>query len=322
MTESTPEPRASLPARVPWGAVVAYIVIAFGLAWLVALPLWLHDGLHNALAKPLLIVLMYIPAAAALIVVLTIQRLRPASIPEYLGIWPLRPVKRTLLLCVAGIVGGALLIIVGVFLAAALGVVRLDLANFSGFRDVIERTTGRPLEQPVGVLVAVQLVTIPFAAVFNGLATIGEELGWRGWLLPSLRPLGTWAALVISGAIWGLWHAPVILLGYDFDEPNLFGVGMMTGSSILLGTLVGWLRLRSASVWPCVFAHGAANAAGGFIALVYMAGTPVDPVAAGPGGWATWIVMAVVIAVLAATGQFRVQPRLDTRPRPAPSSPS
>jgi uncharacterized protein len=127
---------------------------------------------------------------------------------------------------------------------------------------------------------------------------------------------------VISGAIWGLWHAPVILLGYDFDEPNLFGVGMMTGSSILLGTLVGWLRLRSASVWPCVFAHSAANAAGGFIALVYMAGTPVDPVAAGPGGWATWIVMAVVIAVLAATGQFRVQPRLDTRPRPAASSPS
>lgn len=311
MAECTAEPCAPLAVRVPWGAIVAYIVIAFGLAWLVALPLWLHDGLRNPLTKVLLIVTMFTPAAAALIVVLTIQRPRPASIPEYLGIWPLRPVKRTLLLCVAGIVGGALLIIVGVFLAAALGVVRLDLVDFSGFRDVIERTSDRALPQPAAVLVAVQLVTIPFAAVFNGLFTIGEELGWRGWLLSSLRPLGTWPALVISGAIWGLWHAPIILLGYNFDQPNLFGVAMMTGDTILLGTLVGWLRLRSASVWPGVFAHGALNAAGGFIGLVDMAGTPVDPVAAGPAGWATWIVMAVVIAALAATGQFRVQPRLE-----------
>lgn len=82
------------------------------------------------------------PPAVAVIVVLPIQRPRPASIPEYLGIWPLRPVARTLLLCVASIIGGVLLIIIGVFLAAALGVVRLDLVDFSGFRDVIEQTTG------------------------------------------------------------------------------------------------------------------------------------------------------------------------------------
>ncbi len=214
MTESIREPRAPLAARVPWGAVVAYIVVAFGLAWLVALPLWLHDALRNPLAKVVLIVMMYTPAAAALIVVLTIQRPRPASIPEYLGIWPLRPVARTLLLCVAGILGGALLIIAGVFLAAALGVARLDLVHFSGFPvDVIEQTTGKALPQPVAMLVVLQLVTVPFAAVFNGLLTIGEELGWRGWLLPSLRPLGTWPALVISGAIWGRGTRPIILLG-------------------------------------------------------------------------------------------------------------
>ncbi|MBV9357629.1 MAG: CPBP family intramembrane metalloprotease [Chloroflexi bacterium] len=310
MAESIPEPRTSLATRVPWAGVVVYIVIAFGLAWLVALPLWLHDGLRNPLAKILLIVMMHTPAAAALIVVLAIQRPRPPSILEYLGIWPLAPFHRTVLLCVVGIVGGALLIIAGAFLAAALGVVRLDLVHFSGFRDAIERTTGRALPQPAVLLVGAQLVAVPFAAVFNGFATIGEELGWRGWLLPSLRPLGTWTALVISGAIWGLWHAPIILLGYNFDQPNLLGVAMMTGATILLGTLVGWLRLRSASVWPCVFAHGAVNATGGFVVLVSTAGVPIDPVAAGPLGWATWIVMAVVIAVLAATGQFQLQPRL------------
>ena len=309
MTESTHQSSAQFPDRVPWLAVVAFIVVAFGLAWLVALPLWANGGLRNPMAKVVLVVMMYAPAAAALAVLQTVQRPRPTSIAAYLGVWPLRPEGRTLLFCLIGIFGGASLIIAGVFLAAALGFVRLDLVHFSGFRAVVEYKTHRPLSKPAGLLVAVQILMLPAGAMLNSVATVGEELGWRGWLLPSLRPLGTWPALIISGAVWGLWHAPIILLGYNFNEPNLFGVAMMTGNCVVLGILVGWLRLRSASVWPAVFAHGSINAAAGFASLVAMAGTSMDPVIAGPGGWVTWIVMGVVIAVLAATGQFRLQPR-------------
>ena len=38
-----------------------------------------------------------------------------------------------------------------------------------------------------------------------------KELGWRGYLLPKLMPLGEKKALLISGLIWGLWHAPQVL---------------------------------------------------------------------------------------------------------------
>lgn len=145
----------------------------------------------------------------------------------------------------------------------------------------------------------------------NGFLAFGEELGWRGWLLPSLRPLGTWPSLLISGAIFGLWHTPVILLGYNFAEPNLFGVVLMTIAATLLGVLLGWLRLRSASVWPSVFAHGAINATAGFIGLVIAADSSIDLVSTGPLGWVTWIVMALVIAVLLLTGQFSQQPHLE-----------
>jgi uncharacterized protein len=308
MTASTEQSRTALPARVPWVAVAAYIVIALGLAWLLALPLWAHGGLGNPMAKVVLVVMMYTPAAAALVVLRTVQRPKPASIPAYLGLWPRQSIGRMLMFCVIGIFGAIALIVAGVFLAAALGYVRLDLEHFSAFRALVERKTHRPLTQPVALLVAQQIFMLPLAAMLNTVAAIGEELGWRGWLLPSLRPLGTWPALVISGAIWGLWHAPVILLGYNFNEPNLFGVAMMTGGCVLLGILFGFLRLRTASVWPAAFAHGAVNAAAGFVGLVAMAGTVMDPVDAGPLGWVTWIVMGVVIAVLAATGQFRVQP--------------
>ncbi|WP_025157901.1 CPBP family intramembrane glutamic endopeptidase [Leifsonia aquatica] len=314
--------RPDRPARVPWPAVGAYLVVAFGLAWLVALPLWLDGGLSNPFAPVILIAMMFTPTAGALVAVFLVQRPRPRSVPEYLGMWPLRPVWRLIGLTLAGIFGSIAISVAAVFLAAATGAVRLDLSGFSGFAEIVQRELtaagvqgGLPL--PVGVLVAVQLLTIPFAALLNGFATVGEELGWRGWLLPSLRPLGTWPALLISGAIWGLWHSPLILLGYNFGEPNLLGVLLMTLGCTAYGVLIGWLRLRSGSVWPAVFAHGAFNASAGIGVLLLAAGSPASPFALLPLGWTGWIVCTVIAVVLVLCGQFRRQPTL-VRRRPLP----
>lgn len=320
-TRSDPEPlelAASQPSiaplRVPWRAVVVFTVVACGLAWLIALPLWLDGGLANPLAVLLLPAIMFTPGIAALVVVFLVQRPRPASIAEYLGLWPLRPFKRTIWMTVAGIFGSALLVILGVFLAAALGIVQLDLVTFSGFAQVLQASSPAELPVPVGLIVLLQLLTVPVAAIFNGIFALGEEIGWRGWLLPSLRPLGTWPALLISGAVWGFWHSPLILLGYNFGQPNLLGVALMIGGCMIFGVLIGWLRLRTGSIWPAVFAHGAFNAAAGFLLLVVAANTSADPVAASPLGWVSWIVMAAVIVVLVLTGQFRVQPALQRKP--------
>jgi membrane protease YdiL (CAAX protease family) len=182
--------------------------------------------------------------------------------------------------------------------------VQLDLVNFSGFAAQIASLTSKPLPIPIQLVAVLQLVSIPAGALINAFFTIGEELGWRGWLLPSLRPLGTWPALLISGAIWGLWHSPVILLGYNFGEPNLLGVALMVGGCVLFGILVGWLRLRTGSIWPSIFAHAAFNAAGGFLVIVAVEGTSVSSPTLSPLGWVTWIVMALVIAVLVVTRQF------------------
>lgn len=319
--------QAVFPPRVPWASVAAFFVIACGLAWLVALPLWLRGrGLADPLFGLLAAVMMYTPAIAALIVVFFVQRPRPVHIGEYLGLWPLRPARRTIGMCVIAIFGSALLVVAGVFVAAALGQIKLDLVHFSGFRQTVETTLAtasgstNPADAPhlpIALLVVLQVVAIPFAAIIpNGLLTIGEELGWRGWLLPTLRPLGTWPALLLSGAIWGFWHTPLILLGYDFGLTNWYGVLLMIAASMIVGTLIGWLRLRTASVWPSVFAHGALNATGGVSALVIAAGDHPSPISAGSLGWATWIVVAAVVGILVVTGQFAKQPRLKRKQKP------
>jgi membrane protease YdiL (CAAX protease family) len=303
---------------VPWRAVITFVILACALAWLVVLPLWLGGaGLRSPLTGILIPLMMFTPLVSVLVVMFFVQKPRPRPLPEFLGLWPLRPLKRTIWVTVLAIVGSALIVVAGVFLAAGLGLVHLDLTHFSGFAATLEAVTAGnevPIGSiPIGLIVLLQLVIIPAAAVINGVLTIGEELGWRGYLLPSLRPLGTWPALLISGAVWGLWHSPIILLGYNFAQPNLFGVAMMMGGCILYGVLLGWLRLRTASIWPSVLAHGAFNATAGFLFLVIAANTTADPVATGPLGWVTWIVMALVIIVLIATRQFSKQPRLQRR---------
>ncbi|WP_313542489.1 CPBP family intramembrane glutamic endopeptidase [Leifsonia aquatica] len=315
--------RPDRSARVPWPAIAAYIVVAFGLAWLVALPLWLDGGLRNPFAPLILIAMMFTPTIGALVAVFLVQRPRPRSVPEYLGMWPLRPAWRLIGLTLAGIFGSIAISVVAVFLAAAVGAVQLDLTGFSGFAELLRtQLSASGVEQqlpvPVGVLVAVQLLTIPFAALINGFATVGEEFGWRGWLLPSLRPLGTWPALLLTGALWGLWHSPLILLGYNFAEPNLLGVLLMTVGCMAYGVLIGWLRLRSGSVWPAVFAHGAFNASAGIGALLLAAGSPASPFALLPLGWTGWIVCTVIAVVLVLCGQFRRQPTL-VRKTPLPA---
>ncbi|MFF1538494.1 CPBP family intramembrane glutamic endopeptidase [Microbacterium sp. NPDC058269] len=298
--------------RVPWTAVIVFVAVSFALAWLVALPLWLGDGLAEPISVFLLPVMMFTPAVAALVAMFVMRVPAPGHRARFLGLWPLRPAKRVVWLIVAGWLVPPLLVGLGVLMSAALGFVQLDL-TFAAFAAELERAVpaGAPLP-PVEIIVFAQLAMIPVGGLLNSLFAFGEELGWRGWLLPALRPLGTWPALILSGVIWGLWHSPIILLGYNFGRTDITGVLFMVGGCVAWGILLGWLRLRSASVWPAVIAHGSLNAAAGMI-VIFAAAQP-DLALAGPLGVAAWIVVALVVIVLVLTGQFRRQPELADAP--------
>jgi len=104
-------------------------------------------------------------------------------------------------------------------------------------------------------------VMLVFGALENLKYAAGEEIGWRGYMLTRLVDSGIRAPILISGLVWGLWHAPLILSGQYASGPHpvlsacLFLIGIVAG-----GYVFAWLRLSSGSIWPCIWGHGAWNA--------------------------------------------------------------
>jgi len=284
------------PTRnVRWMPVGVFIVASFVLAWLVCLPLWVDArGLASPATVWVLPVMMFTPLLATALTALTFDRGTFGSKVCRLGVWPLNPARRTITLTVAAIVFLPLTIAAGLAISAWLGIVQLDLDEFSGFAAALPGNVQETV--PVRTLVIVQLALIPIAAVLNGFLAFGEEIGWRGWLLPELQPLGNWPAVLLTGAIWGAWHSPLILLGYNFNQPNPLGVVAMIVGCTAVGVVIGWLRIWSNSVWPAVVGHGALNATGGLVLLLSSDESAPNLLLAGPLGAGT--VMAVTVVAL------------------------
>ncbi|MFC7643624.1 CPBP family intramembrane glutamic endopeptidase [Streptosporangium lutulentum] len=207
---------------------------------------------------------------------------------------------RTFALIALAWFGTPLLVVVAIALSAALGLLAVDLDGLSLFRQGLESATpGLSLPVEPEVLAAVQIASaILVAPLINSIAALGEEWGWRGWLLPRLMPLGTWRALLVSGVIWGAWHAPLTLRGYNYPELGAWAAPMFVIFCVVFGAVLGWLRLYSGSFWPAVVGHGALNASGALVVLVGDAADPPDLAVAGITGLVGSALLAVVAAVL------------------------
>ena len=89
----------------------------------------------------------------------------------------------------------------------------------------------------------------------------GEELGWRGFLVPVLASTTSFRnTALISGAIWAFWHMPLIIFAdYNNGAPAWYSVICFAAMVVALGFPFAWLRLRSGSVWPAAILHASHN---------------------------------------------------------------
>ena len=105
------------------------------------------------------------------------------------------------------------------------------------------------------------IFTATFTVIRDFATVIGEEIGWRGFLVPELAKKHSFpATAIITGFIWAIWHYPVILFAdYHGASPAWFYVPLLTVMLPLLSFVWTWLRLKSKSIWPGVFLHASHN---------------------------------------------------------------
>ncbi|HKH44540.1 MAG TPA: CPBP family intramembrane glutamic endopeptidase [Thermoanaerobaculia bacterium] len=111
-----------------------------------------------------------------------------------------------------------------------------------------------PLPAILGLLATVGLLQGAFFA-------LGEELGWRGLLVPELATMTSFTkTALISGAAWSVYHYPLILTSdYTSGAPRWYVLIVFTWMVIASSFVFAWLRLKSGSVWTAVILHASHN---------------------------------------------------------------
>lgn len=159
--------------------------------------------------------------------------------------------------------------------------------------------------QAVRQTMLVQIVTgillSPFVNIVN---CFGEEWGWRGYLLPKLLSrFQVVPAVLLNGVIWGLWHAPLIVLGHNYGVGYrgfpYVGILAMCLFCMVTGTILSYVTIKTHSCVPAILGHGMIN---GFASIgIYFTSLEnpynvfLGPAPTGLIGGAGFIVLAAVL---------------------------
>lgn len=205
-------------------ALWLYVVLAYGLAWIP----WFHSVLSGQRLQGLF---SFGPLLAAFICAALLQGRRGVS--ELLKS-----------MCRWRAPWAAYAFAVGLPLASLLLVIGLHVA-LGGSAPKAEALAKWPAA----------LAAFPLVFVFGG--PLGEEPGWRGFLLPTLmRKRGPLVAALLAGLVWAMWHLPLFV---THKMPPPAGIAMMFGSITF-----AWLYLYSGrSVLITMLFHAVGNTVGG-----------------------------------------------------------
>lgn len=274
----------------------SFILITFILSYsMIALFYFLGGELNSLTGTVVAILYMFIPALSVIIVEKLIHKqkiIKPLGISFRLNKWYWIAILFPL-------VTGLLAIPISLLFSNVSYSPEME-GMFARFRDVM---TPEEIEQmknsfeklplhPFWISIAQGLIA---GVTINAVAAFGEELGWRGFLVKQFGKMTFLKASLIIGIIWGIWHAPLILLGHNYPEHSQFGVLMMTFWCILLTPSFIYVRIKANSVIAAAVIHGTINGTAGIAIMLIKGG---NDVLVGITGLAGFIALLIVTALI------------------------
>ena len=287
--------------------ILIYLIITFLLTYsaeiFVIAPLWGSTDMTAALiAQNLTATVMMIPAFA---VVLT--RLITKEGFSVKGLYLACSIRKNWKYILFSWFGLALLILLGAALYFVIFPSKFDPDMGYVSATIWAQTQMEVSKEELQATMILQFVTgILLSPFINAVNCFGEEWGWRGYLLPKmLKQFSVVPTLLISGVIWGLWHAPLTVLGHNYGVgyPGfpITGILMMCVFCTVLGIIFSYITIKTGSCIPAVMGHGLIN---GFASIGIIFTSMEDPfnVFLGPAptgiiGLAGFVAVAVYLLI-------------------------
>ncbi len=171
---------------------------------------------------------------------------------------------------------------------------------------------------PVASLVAYLLLVGSFGLVESLATALGEEIGWRGFLVPELfKTMGFTSTALISGVVWSCWHYPILIWGdYNAGTPTWYGLTCFTVMVMAISVVFAWMRLKSGSLWSGAILHASHNL---YVQDIF---TPLTR----NTGKTAWFIdefgaVLPVVAIVFAIYFWRRRKELENRPDAGPGAP-
>lgn len=147
---------------------------------------------------------------------------------------------------------------------------------------------------PAAALMPVMALNTVVVGPFLGLIiTFGEEYGWRGYLQTELIRLGRVRGVFLLGVIWGVWHWPVIWMGYNFPGHPVLGSLAMVAFCIIFSYFLAYAVFKSQGVWTAAYLHALNNQTLSFFFMAVVA--PTDILFSFGAGWPGLALGAIVV---------------------------
>ena len=337
------------PTKPNWPHITWFLVLTFGLTWLLDIALYLNGGLATTGASLLLQLQMLLPAFSAMLLGAFVFKESPIyhrtnrrtsrwfvyyylllTFLYLLGaiaalIQPERAVTLSSLLLIPNVLGLILLVVLRLvggkdsFAGAGLGggkarvwlLYGLGLVAFYGLQTFlnyifemgqwVDLTTAFPqmaaANLPAAALLPIMALNTVIIGPFLGLIiAFGEEYGWRGYLQTELIRLGRVRGVFLLGVIWGIWHWPVIWMGYNFPGQPILGSLAMVAFCVIFSYFLAYAVFKSQGVWTAAYLHALNNQSLSFFFMFMVA--PTNVLSSFGAGWPGLALGAIIVLLL------------------------
>ena len=128
---------------------------------------------------------------------------------------------------------------------------------------------------PALLMLSLVMNTVVIGPFLGLIVSFGEEYGWRGFLQSELTKLGRIRGVFLVGVIWGIWHWPIIWMGYNYPGQPLLGSLFMVAYCVILAYFLAYAVFKSKGVWTAAYLHALNNQTWSFFVIALVTPTSV-----------------------------------------------